>query len=137
MIPQSRFSERAFGRLAGVGLAAAAILLLFASCSDSDSTDECWIDVDTLHVSGMAVADTAGVRTVFEAYIDSVHAAGGPFPGGEADWQYAGSRFNREWQGRRYWEVTHRVLRVEMAPVLRRTLQVDENGVLVRPLGCI
>ncbi len=137
MTSQSRFSGRVFVRVVPIVLAAGAVAFLLGACSDSDSTENCWVGVDTVYVSNMAVTDTVGVRAVFEAYVDSVETAGGNLWGGGTAWEYVGSRFDWEWQGRRYWAVTHSVLFPQTTRVIRRTLEVDENGVLVQPLGCI
>lgn len=97
----------------------------------------CWMDVDTLFASGIAVTDTSAVRSAFEAYIAFVDTTAAEFPA-EADWSYLASRPYWSWRGRRYWQVDHEAYSQSLDMRLsRRTIYVDENGMVVLPFHCI
>jgi hypothetical protein len=93
--------------------------------------------LDTLYTSGIAIADTSDVRAAFEAYIAFVDSSSAVFPE-EQDWKYLTARPFHSWQGRFYWQVDHEAYSPSLnIRLTRRLTYVDENGVVVWPLGCI
>jgi hypothetical protein len=122
-------------------LAAFAAVLLaavfFSSCKDSDP-DLCWIGVDTLYVSGIAVESEASIIAAFDAYVAHVESTEDTFPQDATEIVYVASEYRQTWDGLRYWLIGYRAHLPERDQWLyREILYVDENGALVLPLGCI
>jgi hypothetical protein len=99
----------------------------------------CWMLVDTLLATGIAVSDTIGAHAVFDRFIACADTAGCA-----SQWvdvrpmQYIRSEFYWAWRGRNYWKVRNLQLEPEMGGwIPREYFYVDENGVVVYPLGCI
>lgn len=111
-------------------------LVMNLGCSPT-RPGHCWIGVDTLYASGVCVRNTSDVRVAFEAYIAFVDTTAAEF-WNEEDWTYLTSRPFRIWEGRFYWQVDHEAYSPSLGKrVMRRLVYVDENGVVVRALGCI
>jgi hypothetical protein len=111
--------------------------ILSINCNKSTGPDFCWMGVDTLYSSGISVHDTSDVRKAFEEYIAYVDSTSAEFPFDE-NWSYLASRPFHEWKGRFYWQVDHEAYSPDLDKRLtRRLVYVDENGVVVRPYGCI
>ena len=126
---------------AGSGVSIAlGLVLAAAGCRDDSVTRPsgfCWMGVDSLYASNLAIADTSVVRMAFEKYIAFVDSSGGAFPDGETNWTFLTSRPFATWQGTFYWQVDHEAS-CQCGPIrlMRRLVYVDQNGVVVRPLGC-
>lgn len=121
-------------------LAVPAALLAAAflgSCKDSDP-DLCWIGVDTLYVSGIAVESEASIVAAFDAYVAHVESTEDTFPEEATEIVYAFSRYGQRWDGDRYWLIGYRAYLPQYDQWFdREILYIDENGALVLPLGCI
>ena len=133
--------HRAFARrLLGASIAGALGFIAALGCDDEVPTRShgfCWMTVDTLYASGIRTADTAGVRTAFEAYIAFVDSTPAEFPE-DSDWVYVTSRPFHIWRERFYWQVDHEAsCDCSTHRLLRRICYIDENGVVVLPFGCI
>jgi hypothetical protein len=94
--------------------------------------------VDTLFVSGVPIQESDDVEEAFARYVAFVDSSGGAFPGGASIVEYRSATDYWTWGERRYWRIAHS----EYEPASqewfnRETLYIDENGVLVSPLGCI
>jgi hypothetical protein len=131
---------RIFGRfpyLAFILLAVSLCLVMILNCDKPTRPDFCWVRVDTLYASGISVHDTSAVRLAFESYIAFVDTTVAEFPN-EEHWTYLTSRPFHTWRGRFYWQVDHEAYSPSLNKrVLRRLVYVDQNGVVVRPYGCI
>jgi hypothetical protein len=91
-----------------------------------------WCGLDTLYESGIPVRHTCDVRAAFEAYVAFVDTTT------TEDWTYLGSRPFKIWHYRLYWEVDYEAHQTSHGKrAIRRLAYIDENGVVVRPLGCI
>lgn len=111
-------------------------LVMNVGCSPT-RPGHCWIGVDTLYASGVCVRNTSDVRAAFEAYVAFVDTTAAEFRS-EQDWTYLTSRPSHTWKGRFYWQVDHEAYSPSLGKrVMRRLVYVDENGVVVWPLGCI
>jgi len=100
--------------------------------------DPCWAGLDTLYAAGIVVRDAGDVRAVFEAYVTGVDSTGGEFPDGAVSWEFDHAEYDHRYLGLSYWKVWHFAQYPDQpAALLRRYLDVDENGTLVVPLGCI
>ena len=111
-------------------------LVMNAGCSPT-RPGHCWMSVDTLYVSGVSVGKASDVRAAFEAYVAFVDTTDAEFLY-EEDWTYLTCRPFHKWRDRFYWQVDHEAYSPDVSK--RRThrlVYVDENGVVVRPYGCI
>ena len=107
-----------------------------AGCSPT-RPGHCWMSVDTLYVSGVSVGKASDVRAAFEAYVAFVDTTDAEFLY-EEDWTYLTCRPFHKWRGRFYWQVDHEAYSPELdRRRTRRSVCVDENGVVVWPYGCI
>jgi hypothetical protein len=123
--------------LAVILLIVSLCLVINLNCDKSTRSDFCWMSVDTLYSSGISIHDTSDVREAFEAYIAYVDTTSAEFPF-EQNWSYLTSQPFHKWRGRFYWQVDHEVYSPNDDKwLLRRLVYVDENGVIVRPYGCI
>jgi len=112
-------------------------LVMTAGCGDPTRPDFCWMSADTLYSSKISVHDTSDVRAAFEAYLAFVDTTAAEFLT-DLDWTYLTSRPYHTWRGRFYWQVDHEAYSTSLGKrVTRRLVYVDENGVVVWPLGCI
>jgi hypothetical protein len=131
---------RIFGRfpyLAVILFAVSLCLVMIFNCDNPTRPDFCWVSVDTLYASGISVHNTSDVRVAFESYIAFVDTTAAEFPD-EEDWTYLTSRPFHTWRGCFYWQVDHVAYSSSLNKrVLRRLVYVDQNGVVVRPYGCI
>jgi len=94
--------------------------------------------VDTLFVSGTPIHESVDVEEAFAQYMAFVDSTGETFPGGASIAEYRSATDYWTWEGRRYWRIAHRVYEpASQEWSNRETLYIDENGVLVSPLGCI
>ena len=125
-------------RCAVVLLFVTACLGGFVSCHRIGPTGHCWMGVDTLYSSAMPVTDTSDVRRAFQAYTAFVDTTDAVFPDSATKWEYRGSEYDKGYKGRRYWKVWFLSYRPQYAePVLQCWIDVDGNGTVVAPLGCI
>jgi len=136
VIPMTRI----FGRSSYLAVILYAVFLCLAmifNCNKPTRPDFCWVRVDTLYASGIPIHNTSDVRKAFESYIAFVDTTDAEFPG-EEDWTYLTSPPFHTWRGRFYWQVDHEAYSPSLDKrVLRRLVYVDQNGVVVRPYGCI
>jgi hypothetical protein len=115
----------------------AAFLLALAVLGCGESYDGvCWMGVDTVYVSGVRVENGEGAREALDrlaAHVDTSAA----YPDGYAV-QFVWARYYWTFQHRRYWLLHTREFLVD-PPIWfeSEVLFVDENGVIVHPLGCI
>ena len=125
----------------GLGVALCLILASIAGLvgCDSDSTEPCWVGVDTLFVSSIgSVSTTADVQAVFAEYLAYADTSGTGLSDGAIEWTFERATRDHVFEGTQYWAVWHYARYPGTAePVLRRLLDVDERGVLVVGLGCI
>lgn len=120
-----------------LGLAA---LLTALGCyrSPTGPTGSCWMGVDTLYSSGISVADTSAVRRAFQAYTAFVDTTESTFPDGATKWVYWRCEYDRKFKGVRYWNVWFlSFIPKNASPLFQCWVDVDENGTVVWPMGCI
>ena len=111
-----------------------------ARCSEGEPDPDypCWIGVRSLHASGISVEDTSDVRMVFNAYVAYVDSSGGAYDDGTTDWVFDRAAYARPFAGLDYWRVWYWMSHPGYdEPIVAKHLFVDENGVVVRALGCI
>jgi hypothetical protein len=120
-------------------LAICLLTLSAMACNDrSGPVQPCWMGIDSLFASGIAVADTAGVRRAFSVYVAAVDSTTGNYDDGSTHWVFQRACYDREYEGLRYWKVWHWAEYPDRPePLLQRTIDVDQNGVVVRVLGCM
>ncbi len=108
------------------------------SCDlDPTGPGSSWCGLDTLYQSGIPVHYTSDVQIAFEAYVAFVDTTTAEFPS-EQDWTYLASRPYKVWRDRLYWQVDHESYSTSLGKrATRRLVYIDENGVVVLPLGCI
>ncbi len=111
----------------------------YLSCDgDPRIVKPCWMGIDTLFVSGVMVGDTSGVRIVFESYLTYIDTTGAELEDGSYEWVFEKAEFDHEFQGTQYWKIWHWAKYHDQPdPILRRLIDADQNGVLVKGLGCI
>lgn len=113
-------------------------LFLLAACEDSNDTGNCWVGVDTLYVSGIPVAGESSIEDAFTRYVAYVDTTDATFPDGATQVTYISARYDWKWEGVRYWKIRYQAFSPSSNRWLdREILDIDENGVLVKGLGCI
>jgi hypothetical protein len=124
--------------LSGVALVALALPTVWGCGTSTGPDGACWSDVDTLFVSDVPIRESDDVEQAFTLYAAFVDSTAGAFPGGASILEYRSAAYYWMWEGSRYWRIAHRVSEpVSQEWFNRETLYIDENGVLVSPLGCI
>ena len=99
---------------------------------------DCWMAVDLIYETGMAVVDTASAGAAFRAYLEYVSDSGVPYPDGAVSWEYDSAEFARDYQGLHYWRICYmRILYEGQEPALKCVMHVDEHGTVVRAQPCI
>ena len=113
-------------------------LFLLAACEDSHDYENCWVGVDSLYVSGNPVAGESSIRDVFARYVAYVDTTDTTFPEDASQVIYISARYDWKWEGTRYWKIHYQAFVPSTNRWLdREILDIDENGVLVKALGCI
>ena len=116
----------------------AVVLLTLAGCGSTGPEDPCWVGVDTVFVSGLPVGDAEDVEGVFARYAAFADSTGGSLPEGVTELEYRSAEYYWEWRDVDSSRIAPRGdIAAEQRWQDRETLYVDENGVLVAPLGCI
>jgi len=124
--------------LASLGVLVTVLSGLGGSGCDDSPSGPFWCAIDTLYCSGIVITDTSSVRRAFEGYVAYVDSTDASFRGGATRWEFASTAYDGKYQGIRYWKIWHREYFPERpAPLLRRTVDVDENGTVVYGLGCM
>lgn len=124
--------------LLGASFMVFGLTALLGACDDETTRpNPCWMGLDTLYASGIAVTDTNTAREAFEAYIAVVDSTDAAFPS-ESQWQYLSAHLCCKYEGSWYWSIRHRAyLEEQEVWLVRRLTYVSERGVIVWPLGCI
>lgn len=77
-------------------------------------------------------------RRGFDAYAALVDSTTAEFYDGATEGRFDPAEYDRAYYGKRYWKVCHWTQGPhDQAPRLQRTVDVDNAGIIVRPLGCM
>ena len=124
--------------LSGVALVTLALPIVWGCGTSTGPDGPCWMGVDTLFVSDVPIDERDDVEEAFARYVAFVDSTEGTFPDGTSMVEYRSAVSYWMWRDRRYWRIEHRGYEPASQEWFNReTLYIDENGVLVSPLGCI